>query len=651
MITRHETNVPSSHEYQQKPLHRKWLDYFADLDPEHDGDTFSKVQETELARRIQAGQVALDSESTEDNAEIIAEGEIARKALFEVNIRFALYCARESVGIIHPSSHAKLARLSFKHINGNAAGTYAPLTSMKSPYADLEQREQSALEALWHATAKFHPEMVRSDNTAESSRRNPDTKKRGAAKFCTYAAWHIQSLIQRDAIKEEHHIRLPENVSKRVRATYREMPSGDRMLMPEDIKQFIDRTDYYDFDALAPVDPRDFLHEESDDIARELSDIWADTREVSHVEQEASRLFLEDEIDKILRQLSEREEGVIRMRYGIHPYTRQHTLDEIGDRFGVTRVRIRQIEAKTLEKIRHPSRSEHLRDWVGDVETVAYYTGDSIDARLPQLDYPQPIEQYKSMPSVPTDRAESKEVLTSWQLFKDEKWEDPVRFERDNLLDDESYAKIVSLLTNVSPWHFDMRSYSKYERAYSHSLIQRIENIAGRKRMSPCQLEFLWDSFIQNAYPRLQETLDDNLSGAQVGRFFSRILQINIDNPEMASSTITLTMPEANGRAIHFLASGLGKGSIKIVGDVGSCVAAGNSGVAHVTVVGNAGEQAGANMRGYSELDIIGNTHYHTGNGMRDNASIFISGIAKSVSKDRGYNTQVRQYVSSIRGT
>jgi hypothetical protein len=56
-------------------------------------------------------------------------------------------------------------------------------------------------------------------------------------------------------------------------------------------------------------------------------------------------------------------------------------------------------------------------------------------------------------------------------------------------------------------------------------------------------------------------------------------------------------------------------------------------------------------MRGYSELDIIGNTHYHTGNGMRDNASIFISGIAKSVSKDRGYNTQVRQYVSSIRGT
>ena len=61
MITRHETNVPSSHEYQQKPLHRKWLDYFADLDPEHDGDTFSKVQETELARRIQAGQVALDS--------------------------------------------------------------------------------------------------------------------------------------------------------------------------------------------------------------------------------------------------------------------------------------------------------------------------------------------------------------------------------------------------------------------------------------------------------------------------------------------------------------------------------------------------------------------------------------------------------------
>lgn len=643
MITRHETDVISSHEYKQKPLHRKWLDYFADLDPEHEGDEFSKVQEAELARRIQAGLAARESEPSKENVEIIAAGDIARKALFEVNIRFALYCARESVGIVHPSSQVKLARLSFRRINGNAAGTYAPLTSMKSPYADLEQREQSALEALWHATAKFNPA-----NDIKPNRLITRTERGRRAKFCTYAAWHIQNLIQRNAVKEEHHIRLPENVNERVRATYREIPSGDRTLMPEDIKQLIDRTDYYDFAALVPVDPRDSLREESDDIARELSEIWADTREVSHVEQEVGKSLLENEIDKILRQLSEREEGVIRMRYGVHPYTRQHTLDQIGDRFGVTRDRIRQIESKTLEKLRHPSRSEHLRDWVDDVETVPYYTGDSIDARLPQLDYPQPVEQFKQAPAAPSQQLHSKDALESWQLFKDEKWEDPVRFERDNILDDESYAKIVSLMTNVSPWHFDKRSYSKNERAYSHSLMRHIERIAGDKRMSSRQIEFLWDSFMQGAYPRLKETLDYNVSGAQVGRFFSRILQINIDNPEMASSTITFTMPEASGRAIHFLASGLDKGSIRIVGDVGSCVAAGNSGIAHVTVEGNAGEQAGADMRGYSELDIIGNAHYHTGSGIRDNASIFISGSAKSISEDRGENTQVRQYVSSI---
>ena len=75
--------------------------------------------------------------------------------------------------------------------------------------------------------------------------------------------------------------------------------------------------------------------------------------------------MLKDEISQVLETLTEREEKVIRLRFGLED-GKPRTLEEVGQMFGVTRERIRQIEAKALRKLRHPSRSRKLRDYLGD---------------------------------------------------------------------------------------------------------------------------------------------------------------------------------------------------------------------------------------------------------------------------------------------
>ena len=82
-------------------------------------------------------------------------------------------------------------------------------------------------------------------------------------------------------------------------------------------------------------------------------------------EEYATNEMLKDEISQVLETLTEREEKVIRLRFGLED-GKPRTLEEVGQMFGVTRERIRQIEAKALRKLRHPSRSRKLRDYMGD---------------------------------------------------------------------------------------------------------------------------------------------------------------------------------------------------------------------------------------------------------------------------------------------
>jgi RNA polymerase primary sigma factor len=98
-----------------------------------------------------------------------------------------------------------------------------------------------------------------------------------------------------------------------------------------------------------------------------LGDFIEDTQAISPIEG-ISNLKLRSDIDDLLKTLTPREEKVIRMRFGLEANGREHTLEEVGKHFAVTRERIRQIEAKALRKLRHPSRSRKLRSFLAGAE-------------------------------------------------------------------------------------------------------------------------------------------------------------------------------------------------------------------------------------------------------------------------------------------
>ncbi len=115
--------------------------------------------------------------------------------------------------------------------------------------------------------------------------------------------------------------------------------------------------------ALEPVSTDKAIGEEEDST---LLDFVADTETLNPLEYTMNEKFKE-EIDKFLKELQPREEKVIRLRYGLYD-GRPHTLEEVGKEFNVTRERIRQIEAKAIRRLRHPSRQRRLKSLKGYTE-------------------------------------------------------------------------------------------------------------------------------------------------------------------------------------------------------------------------------------------------------------------------------------------
>jgi RNA polymerase primary sigma factor len=216
-------------------------------------------------------------------------------------------------------------------------------------------------------------------------------------KFSTYATWWIRQAISRAIADQARTIRIPvhmvETINKLIRAQRRLVqelgrePTSDELaleadlLLPEDIKQIQDT--WADEQRLEPM------------LEKKLRRASSKVRQIMRISQEPMSLdmpvgkeensslgdFIEDEaiprpvdatskqllkeqLHGILGVLSEREREVLEMRFGLLD-GEDHTLEEVGRHFGVTRERIRQIEAKALRKLRHPTRSKALRDYLG----------------------------------------------------------------------------------------------------------------------------------------------------------------------------------------------------------------------------------------------------------------------------------------------
>jgi RNA polymerase primary sigma factor len=186
-------------------------------------------------------------------------------------------------------------------------------------------------------------------------------------KFSTYATWWIRQAITRAMADQARTIRIPvhmvEVINKLGRIQRELLQDLGREPTPEELAKEMDITPEKVLEiqqyAREPISLDQTIGDEGDS---QLGDFIEDSEAVVAVDA-VSFTLLQDQLQSVLETLSEREAGVVRLRFGLTD-GQPRTLDEIGQVYGVTRERIRQIESKTMSKLRHPSRSQVLRDYL-----------------------------------------------------------------------------------------------------------------------------------------------------------------------------------------------------------------------------------------------------------------------------------------------
>ena len=314
------------------------------------GDRSARSTDSTRVYMQEIGRVPLLTQREEVRlAEKVAQGMAAEEEL-------ALHAAAETLDSIEPARRSRLER----HVRiGDAAKgdlTQANLRLVVSIAKRYSGRGIPLLDLIQEGNLGLMRAVEKFDHLK-------------GFKFSTYATWWIRQAITRAIADQARTIRITVHmveVMSRVRREQRRLTQENgREPTMDELAECCDLTAARVEELLKIAqDPLSLDTPVGNEEDVSLADFVEDSRAVRPAEA-ATRTMLCVEVGEVLGQLSEREQEVVRLRFGLDD-GRPRTLEEVGRTFGVTRERIRQIESKTLAKLRHPQRSEHLKSYLVD---------------------------------------------------------------------------------------------------------------------------------------------------------------------------------------------------------------------------------------------------------------------------------------------